>query len=98
MTGRRVKNKKAIYKYIDYFIKPFRTSLPAYLQDTTDVLNKIKGLNNIGTASFLVTMDVESLYTTIEREQGLAAPFLDYPTWNWDASYRIHCLTDWMDS
>ena len=61
MTGRRVKNKKAIYKYIDYF-KPFLT-LPAYLQDTTDVLNKMKELNSIGTASFLVTMDVESLYT-----------------------------------
>ena len=62
-----------ISKYIDYFIKPFLTSLPAHLQDTTDVLNKIKELNNIGTASFLVTMDVESLYTTTEHEQGLAA-------------------------
>ena len=50
-----------ISKYIDYFIKPFLTSLPVYLQDTTDGLNKIKELNNIGTASFLVPMDVESL-------------------------------------
>ena len=46
---------------------------PAYLQDTTDVLNKMKELNNIGTVSFLVTMDMESLYTTIKHEQGLAA-------------------------
>jgi hypothetical protein len=57
-----------ISKCIDYFIKPFLTSIPAYLQDTTDVLNKMKELNNIDTASFLVTMDVESLYTTIEHE------------------------------
>lgn len=62
-----------VSKYIDYFIKPFLPSLPAYIQDTTDVLNKIKELQNIGPESFLVTMDVEALYTNIEHQQGLEA-------------------------
>lgn len=54
-------------------LKSFLPSLPAYVQDTTDVLNRLKRLENIGMDTFLATMDVESLYTTIEHKQGLAA-------------------------
>lgn len=39
---------ESISRYNDYFIKPFLPSLPAYFQGTTDVLNKIKELRNIG--------------------------------------------------
>lgn len=64
---------EAVSKYIDHFIKPFLPSLPAYIQDTTDVLNKNRVLQDIGSESFLVTMDVEALYTNIDHQQGLAA-------------------------
>lgn len=56
-----------VSKYIDYFVQPCVSSLPAYVQDTTDVLQKV------GSEVFLVTMDVEALYTNIEHQQGLQA-------------------------
>lgn len=59
-------------KYIDFHIKSFVSTLPSYIQDSTQVLNKLKDLNNIG-SGYLVTMDVESLYTNIEHEDGLRA-------------------------
>lgn len=61
-----------VSKYIDYFVKPCVSSLSAYVQDTTDVL-KIKELQKVGSEVFLVTMDVEALYTNIEHQQGLQA-------------------------
>lgn len=59
-------------KYIDHFIKPLVKKLPSYIEDTTDVLNKIGTLTNIR-SHYLVTMDVESLYTNIEHQEGLSA-------------------------
>lgn len=59
-------------KYIDFHIKPFVSSLPSFIQDSTQVLNKLKLIKNIG-EGFLVTMDVESLYTNIDHQDGLMA-------------------------
>ena len=55
-----------VSKYIDFF-SFFVPSLPADAQDTTEVLNKVKQLENIWTDTFLATMDFESLNTTIEH-------------------------------
>ncbi len=62
-----------VSKYIDYFIKPFLQALPAYIQDTTDVLRKIQELNNMCDSTYMVTIDVESFYTNIDHENGLLA-------------------------
>lgn len=35
---------ESISKFIDYFIKPYLSGLPAYIQDTTDALLKIEEL------------------------------------------------------
>ena len=59
-------------KYIDSFIKPYVQQLPSFIEDTTDVLNKISVLTNLQN-HFLVTMDVESLYTNIDHNDGLEA-------------------------
>lgn len=59
-------------KFIDFFIKPYVSTLPSFVQDTTDVLVKLGTLKNIENA-FLVTMDVESLYTNIDHNEGLHA-------------------------
>ncbi|XP_063064237.1 uncharacterized protein LOC134456700 [Engraulis encrasicolus] len=61
-----------VSKYIDFFIKPLTSSLKAYLQDTTDVLKKLEEIRKVDNA-FLVTMDVEALYTNIAHEEGLEA-------------------------
>lgn len=84
-------------KYIDYFLKPLVRKLPSFIEDTTDVLNKIQALRNIKD-QFLVTMDVESLYTNIEHQEGLFAlrHFLtesDIPATSHDFLFR---LTEWV--
>ena len=59
-------------KYIDSYIKPFVKNLPSFIEDSVDVIN---GLSNLGDVSgqYLITCDVESLYTTIDHKEGLEA-------------------------
>ena len=59
-------------KFIDFHIKGFVSTLPSFIQDSTQVLNKIKEIKNIG-SGYLVTMDFDSLYTNIAHEEGLTA-------------------------
>ncbi len=59
-------------QYIDYFLKPYVQSLPSYVKDTTDVLNKLNQVHDIPW-DFMVTMDVETLYTNIDHSEGLRA-------------------------
>jgi Reverse transcriptase (RNA-dependent DNA polymerase)/GIY-YIG catalytic domain len=47
-------------------------SLPSYLRDSTDFLSKLKECN-ISNNSYLVTLDVSSLYTNIPHEDGINA-------------------------
>ena len=85
-------------KFIDFYIKPFVKTLPSFIEDTTDVLNKLSGLTNCNTA-YLVTMDVESLYTNIDHQDGLHAlkHFLsDRPTDAMPPTEFIVSLTDWI--
>lgn len=59
-------------KYVDFYIKPFVSKLPSFLQDTTHSLNKLPELKDVG-SSYLVRIDVESLYTNIVHNEGLEA-------------------------
>lgn len=59
-------------QFIDHYLKPYVHKLPSYVRDTTDVLNKINNLSDT-TWNYLVTMDVESLYTNIDHTEGLRA-------------------------
>lgn len=60
-------------QYIDYFIKPLVPTLPAFVQDTTDAIKKIKDIGSVDPVSLLVVMDVEALYTNINHDEGLRA-------------------------
>lgn len=59
-------------KYIDFHIKPLTMALPAYIRDTTHVLSILDEIRAVDNA-YLVTMDVEALYTNIDHEEGLEA-------------------------
>lgn len=59
--------------FVDFFIKPFVQKLPAFVQDSTDVINKISELQDLPTDTILATFDVESLYTNISHERGITA-------------------------
>ena len=57
-------------QFIDSFIRPISTGHPAYLKDTYDFLNKIRG-KQIPKNSILVTADVSSLYTNMDINRTL---------------------------
>ena len=59
--------------FIDSTLKPHMESLPSYIKDTTDFINKIRQLPQSSKDSFLVTMDVSSLYSNIPHKEGIEA-------------------------
>ena len=61
-----------ISKYCDFILNPFMQMLPSYVKDTTDFINKIKDIK-LKDNSYLVTLDVSSLYTNIPHEEGMEA-------------------------
>ena len=61
-----------VSEYIDHFLQPLASKHDSYLKDTSDFLNKLKQAK-INENSLIVTMDVESMYTNIDHESGLAA-------------------------
>ena len=48
-------------------------SLPSYITDTTDFINKIRQLPQLSKDSFLVTLDVKSLYSNILQKDCIEA-------------------------
>ena len=48
-------------------------SLPSYIKDTVDFINKIKDFKFKSKKSYLVTLDVSSLYTNIPHSDGIDA-------------------------
>lgn len=60
-------------QYVDFFIKPYIQSLPSYIRDSTDFVNKISELHDLPDMSLLLTLDITSLYTNISHERGLNA-------------------------
>lgn len=61
-----------VSEYIDHFLQPLASKHDSYLKDTSDFLNKLKQIK-VNENSLIVTMDVESMYTNIDHESGLAA-------------------------
>ena len=47
--------------------------LPSYIWDTTDFINKLRGLPRLPPGCLLVSLDVSSLYTNIPHEEGITA-------------------------
>jgi hypothetical protein len=62
-------------QFVDYHAKHLVPLMPAYLQDTPDLLRHIEILNNtpIPQNSFPVSIDVVGLYSNIPTEEGIAA-------------------------
>lgn len=59
-------------QFVDYFIKPLVRDLPSFIEDTTDVLCALMNITN-ATGCYMVTLDVASLYTNIDHQEGLEA-------------------------
>ncbi|KAL2092169.1 hypothetical protein ACEWY4_011967 [Coilia grayii] len=61
-----------ISAFVDYFLQPLVTSLPSYVKDTVDCIKMLQTIE-ISNDVFLVTMDIESLYTNVPFIGGLQA-------------------------
>ena len=48
-------------------------SLPSYIKDTTDFIIKLKQFQVTSEKTYLVTLDISSLYTNIPYEDGIEA-------------------------
>ena len=66
---------KHLSELVDTFLKPAANKLTSYLQDTTDFIRRVKNLSFPSQQKnvFLATMDVKSLYTNIDQEEGAQA-------------------------
>ena len=63
-----------ISKYVDFHLQPINQSLPSYIKDSTNFLNKLDALpNELPENSIMVTMDVRSLYTNVPNNEGIEA-------------------------
>lgn len=60
-----------VSEWIDAYLRPLATRHDSYIKDTMDFLDKVAA-TKVGAGDFLFTMDVDSLYTNIEVELGLA--------------------------
>ncbi|XP_050794677.1 uncharacterized protein LOC127044172 [Gopherus flavomarginatus] len=59
--------------YVDSLLRPYATSTPSYLRDTTDFLRKLQCIGDLPENTILATMDVEALYTNIPHTDGIQA-------------------------
>ena len=61
-----------VSRYLDYFLRPLACKHPSYIKDSFDFAKLIDELT-IPPGAILVTADVESMYTNIAHEPGMAA-------------------------
>ena len=59
-------------EFLDHYFQPIIRQLPAYLKDMTQFLNELANLK-VQPDTWLVTVDVKSLYTNIPNDQGIEA-------------------------
>ena len=62
-----------ISKFVDHYLQPHAKSLPSYVKDTSDFINRINETKDINKDTILVTLDVKSLYTNIPNHEGIEA-------------------------
>ena len=61
-----------IAEYIDSFLKTKSTCHPSYIKNTNDFISKIRSIT-IPENALLITLDVESMYTNIDNQDGIRA-------------------------
>ncbi|XP_078374508.1 uncharacterized protein LOC144658057 [Oculina patagonica] len=62
-----------ISEFVSYHLNPLVQTLPSYIKNTTDLLNKLNDIDTLPPSTILVTLDVSSLYTNIPTNEGINA-------------------------
>jgi hypothetical protein len=60
-----------ISRFVDFHIRQHVETLPSFIKDTTDYLQKMAALNPLPSHTTLITMDVTSLYTNIHHSDSI---------------------------
>ena len=60
-----------ISEFVDYYLQPEVKKLKSYVKDTTDFIKKIEAIDHVSDVSYLVSLDVCSLYTNILHKEGI---------------------------
>ena len=71
VTSSANRHTEKISAYVDEFLRPMAERLPSYIRDMTDFIQRIKVLGKLPVECYLVTLDVSSLYTNIDIDEGL---------------------------
>ena len=58
-----------ISESVDYYLQPEVKKLKSYIKETTDFTEKIEAIDHVSDDSYLVSLDVRSLYTTIHHKE-----------------------------
>ena len=85
-----------ISAYVDEFLRPIAERLPSYIRDTTDFIQGIKVLGKLPVECYLVTLDVSSLYTNIDIDEGLTVVQEELIKTNWvkPSPQTLTCLLE----
>ena len=62
-----------ISEFVDYYLQPEVKKLKSYVKDSTDSIEKIEAIDHVSDDSYLVSLDVRSLYTNIPQKEGIEA-------------------------
>lgn len=62
-----------IPEFVDFHVQPIAKEFLSYIWDTNDFFKKIKTISHVLDKSFVVTIDVRSLYMDIPNSEGIAA-------------------------
>ena len=62
-----------ISEFSDCYLQPEVKKRKSYVKDTTDFIKKIEAMDHVGADSYLVSLDVCSLYTNIPHKEGIEA-------------------------
>ena len=62
-----------VSEYVDYHLQIIVREIPCYIKDTNDFLRNLKPITEVPENSYLVTLDVKSLYTSMRNSEGIKA-------------------------
>ena len=65
--------RSKIPEYVDYNLQPVLKQIRSYVNDTNNIVSKLKAVETVPDNSYLVSLDVKSLYTNIPISEGIKA-------------------------
>ena len=62
-----------ISEYVDFHLQPIVKQISSYVKDFTDFLGELDAMKSVSDNTYMVSLDVKSLYTAIPNAEGIKA-------------------------